>query len=303
MDRGRSSLQEVIQVACEFVSPGFPESPLARRDHGDSAAELSFSGLSAGMVVPSVPQPANIRRTVEGLPLSTTLLAHEGGHAAIHASGEATPKTTVSPSTTGPSLLRGMAAIGLEEYRIERRLAELGYPVAENADDEILAVELFEMSAGVLNAVIDPRSADVQHFAHSVLSAVQPFIVSLAYRAGAVAAGGAAIQTDAFGSYERHVWLELVARNWSDRVQMYAKVPPIGEAWGGSAAASHLRQATEIERRLVRDLGFVVSGEATEGGRWAFRREVQDDVLTRRLELLDSECEKGLKNSRRETCR
>lgn len=140
--------------------------------------------------------------------------------------------------------------------------------------------------------MIDPGSADVLYFAHHVLSAVEPFTVSLAYRAGAVAAGGAAIQTDAFGSYEQGVWLELVARNWPDRVQMYVKVPLIGEPWAGSAAASHLRQATEIERRLVRDLGFVVSGEASEGGRWAFRREVQDDVLTRRFELLDAECER-----------
>lgn len=92
-------------------------------DLGSYSLDRGMTGVVAAKTIPAAAGLTIVvnHAAVDGRPPADVerLLAHEGGHAAIHAAGEATPKTTVSSSTTGPSLLRGMAAIGLEEYRIE----------------------------------------------------------------------------------------------------------------------------------------------------------------------------------------
>lgn len=218
------------------------------------------------------------------------ILAHEGGHAVLHAVGEAVTKVAVDSSTTGSEMLRFIASVASEEYRIERRLCELGYPVAEQGTDAALIDHMSAVPSGVLQACSDPRSsADTLYYAHSVLGTIQPLTISLAYRLGAVTAGCESIHPDSWSAFAKNMWAELVARNWADRVELYARVPPVGEAWGGSVAATHLRQATEIERRLVRDIGFTVTGEARAGSRWSFRRVVDDPTLRNWLDRVRAE--------------
>jgi len=52
-------------------------------------------------------------------------------------------------------------------------------------------------------------------------------------------------------------------------LELYDKVPPVGQPWGGSVAASHLRAAVEVERRLLRDVDFKITGDIRDGERWA----------------------------------
>lgn len=267
----------------ELLEPDSGTYTVERGPLGEVAAKTIHENGTTTIVV----GPSALARPIEDI---ERLLAHEGGHAVLHAADEATPKIMMKTSTTGPAILRGFAAICLDEHRIERRLAELGYPIAEHGDDETLREYMFAVPVGLVNACMDPRSSgDTLHFAHSVLQTIQPLTISMAYRLGAVSAGGDPIRPGSWPPFEQSMWNELVARNWRDRAELYASVPPAGQSWGGSVAATHLRKAAEIERRLVRDVGFTVSGDVREGSSWAFRRVVHDQILARWMAQLEAE--------------
>ena len=176
-----------------------------------------------------------------------------------------------------------MAAIALDEHRVERRLVEAGYSVAERAADEMIGFQLDEMNVRILSAIVDPKSMDTWRFAHRIFSAVHPFSVSLAYRTGAVAGGSMGLDTQRFDDYERELWFEMLDRNWRQRLRLYSTVPPTGSPWTGSRASEDLRQASELERGLLADLGFAVTGERRAGGKWSFRRTTRDSVVEQRL--------------------
>jgi len=104
---------------------------------------------------------------------------------------------------------------------------------------------------GILNTVADPRSvADTKYFAHSVLGTVQPLIISLACRTGAVSAERAAIHLDLLVSVQAaHVNRaadvpELLVLTRRDRLEVYHKVSPLVQPWAGSAAASASRSVS-----------------------------------------------------------
>jgi hypothetical protein len=57
----------------------------------------------------------------------------------------------------GVATLHGTAAVAIDEFRIERRLAELGYPEAEQTVAQALHDQLFSLSCEVFEAPVGRR--------------------------------------------------------------------------------------------------------------------------------------------------
>lgn len=84
----------------------------------------------------------------------------------LHAHDEVMTTSQPDRSTSGLAMLRTVAAVAIEEFRIERRVAEFGYPTAGLAAADSLNNELFDFCCEVLEAPHNPSSDDVILFAN-----------------------------------------------------------------------------------------------------------------------------------------
>ena len=110
---------------------------------GGSVVVLNYNELSSR-------PPAHIQRT----------LAHEAGHILIDVRGtEETSGNRDSNETDWQWWLKCLGALAIVELRIERSLADLGYPLAESAMPTALDHSLLITNLEVVNAVIDPASS------------------------------------------------------------------------------------------------------------------------------------------------
>jgi hypothetical protein len=189
------------------------------------------------------------------------LLAHEGGHASLHQHDEATDLPGIYEAfSSGIATLHATAAIGYEEFRIERRLAELGYPLSERAEADSLDEQLLELAFGVANAARDPASQDPGAYARSVLTAMSNVTVTLAYLAGSIVGGAARLRLDQLSTFGKQTWSDVMRRSWRDRLELYQRIPAIGTPLDRHLISAHLRSAALIDRKLVHDLGFSIQG-------------------------------------------
>ncbi|GAB3911867.1 hypothetical protein GCM10011575_38520 [Microlunatus endophyticus] len=155
------------------------------------------------------------------------LLAHEAGHVSLHGRCEAV--SLQSFGKAHPQLvatLHGIAQVAIEELRIERQLATLGYPMAERADIESLEGQLFELSATIFDALWTPDISP-RLLAEKVLSGMHGFTVTLAYLAGwEVGYGRDSFTPTQLSTFGQHHWQELVGDSWAARLALYRSIPP-----------------------------------------------------------------------------
>lgn len=103
------------------------------------------------------------------------LLAHEAGHILIDARGsEETSGHRDSNESDWQWWLKCLGAQAIVEFRIERSLADLGYPPGESAAATAVDHSLLITNAEVVNAVLDPASADPAHLRDALLTTSEP---------------------------------------------------------------------------------------------------------------------------------
>lgn len=216
------------------------------------------------------------------------LSAHEGGHVLLQAQNEAAPTAQPDRSTSGLAWVRVVAELAIEEFRIERRVAELGYPVAGLATPDSINDQLFDFTSQIFEAVQDPAfDDDVFIFASKVLAAQHRLTISLGYLAGAIIGGTTAFDVDELSTFGNQCWTEVIARSWQPRIDLYQRIPSAGSVWGGSGRARHLQQAVDVERKLLRDVGFgIQSNDIRPNTKWAFRRTGTDAIFETRWKQL-----------------
>lgn len=220
------------------------------------------------------------------------LLAHEGGHVLLHAQDEAAIVVQPDRSTSGLAWLRLIAELAIEEFRVERRAADAGYPVAGLATPSSMNNQMFDFTCQVFEALHAPESDDVFIFASSVLAAQHRLTISLGYLAGAVVGGATSVDVDDLSMFGKQCWTEVIARSWQERLDLYRRIPPAGASWGGSLRATHLRQAAEVERKLLRDTGFTIqSNDVRSDTKWAFRTSGTDAMFDGRWQQLTAEAD------------
>jgi len=209
------------------------------------------------------------------------LAAHEAGHVKLGKRGEGVTGRRHLVDSEWRWLLMCLGALAIDELRIERGLADLGYPVAVTGDVDYIDDAMFWLNCELMNALVDPASSDVEKFHDAVMSTQDWLTKHLAY----VAAYNSSPTPDlsALSSHSRQNWDDYIAAHWGKRVAFYESIPDARTSLDASELDSILLNAIDIEADLLSSLGFRLS-DGGYGHRFAFRRIASDAQCDRRLQ-------------------
>ncbi|WP_157881011.1 hypothetical protein [Streptomyces griseoruber] len=245
-------------------------------DRGASIVAARTLSLDGGpVVVVNRPEVSNLPpKDVE------RLLAHEAGHIQLmeRAEGVVGRRDLVGPDWEWWLLCLG--GFALDELRIERRLAELGYLVSGAGTVDHLADSLYQLNAEVVTTLLDPASSDVEKLASAVMQSHDWFSKHLAYfaafRSDRVGAGLAILPDQA-----KLEWDDYVGPTWGGRVALYQEAPTSAEPMRDSELNELLQETGRQEQALLSKIGFRY---ASDGNGFSFRRVVSDSVCHARLQ-------------------
>lgn len=190
MERG---LQSIGESNANVISSGRFAQTVERlvADNQAYSAERGASGVVAGRTLPAsggaviVINWTAVRNRKASL--IERLLAHEGGHVKLIDRGDTRPiRSFYEQYAFGLAALHSAAATNIDEFRIERRLIELGYPIVEQAEHSAIDDQIFELVAEMYHALLSPESVDTPKLSAAILGAMQRFTISMSYLAGAL---------------------------------------------------------------------------------------------------------------------
>lgn len=255
------------------------EDPSYTADRGGGvAAARTVTGPGGSVVIVNYDEVSS--RSLAGI---QRLLAHEAGHVRIDARGtEETSGNRDSDEADWQSWLKGLGAQAIVEFRIERRLAELGYPAAESTAAHHVDHSLQITNVEVVSAVIDPASADPAHLQDALLRTMNHATKLLAYIAAPLACGQPGLTPSQLSAWGQEHWADYIAPTWQRRFDLYASIPSAVEPVAVEEWQVILRKASVLEQRLLRDFGFAFA--TLPGGRHGFFRKASDDTFTERLQ-------------------
>jgi hypothetical protein len=252
---------------------------------GGAVAARTVTGPTGSVVIVNYDEvssrsPAGIQR----------LLAHEAGHVRIDArSTEETSGNRDSDEADWQWWLKCLGAQAIVEFRIERSLAELGYPAAEWAAAPHVDHSLLITNVEVVSAVKDPASADPAHLHDALLATMNHATKLLAYIAAPIAAGQPGLAPSQLSAAGQEHWADYIAPTWQRRIDLYASIPSAVEPVPVEEWRVILRKAAVLEQRLLRDFGFAF--RTLPGGRYGFFRKASDGVFDRRLQRAQAQTE------------
>jgi hypothetical protein len=185
------------------------------------------------------------------------LLAHEGGHVALHQRGESADGRRRLVRTHADWMLLAGAAIALEEYRIERALHQLGLPA--NADHwSTMPDNLFAFAAQFMDGlVLRYPNEPIKRTHDTLLGATQQLAVKLHYLAAQDPHGE--LPDD---PYARGFWQRFVSFTWPTLTALSATVPDATTPWPADQLDARLLQLTAHRRDWFARLGFRLEPEA-----------------------------------------
>ncbi|MEV0466642.1 hypothetical protein AB0I30_23190 [Nocardia tengchongensis] len=262
---------------------GLDNNPDYRADRGAGVVAARTMHTSDGhIIVVNAPQlrrrdPADIER----------LLAHEGGHVLLGGRGEDIA-LRVRPArlTRWQWLLYCLGAIGIEEYRIEAALSELGYGESETCDIEHLESTMSTLNEEILGSVLDPAtSGDPLELERRVIHAQQWLVKFLACVAPYRPARG--LPALGVAAYARENWGDYIGEHWQRRVEFYESIPSAHEPLDATDLDVVLRRGLVLEVELLRSLGFAYT--TGTGGGYGFWRRGSNELFTRRVARLRRE--------------
>lgn len=215
--------------------------------------------------------------------------AHEAGHVHLHVNGNAFVGKQYLASTEWEWRLLCIGGTAIEEYRIERELANLGYPAAGAGTAEYVSDALTNLNFEITEALFDPESAEARHLSEQVLRTHDWTSKMFSY-AAAYSDPEFAAEVKSFSAHSRRHWDDYIGRNWDDRVRLYSRVAGARESLPIGNLDKLLLDAIPIEAGFLERLGFRYSGESTS---YRFDRIVSDDDCTSRLDVARFEFASG----------
>lgn len=284
MERGLASM--AVDDARVVVAAGFVEtvaeltgnSSYTAERGGGAVAAKTVTGPGGSVVVVNYEElrsrpSEDIRR----------LLAHEAGHIVIASRGvEELSGNRDDDDTEWQWLLKCLTGLAMVELRIERSLAELGYPPAEWSDAAAVDRNMQITNVEVINAVLDrSNAADPRRLQNALLSTLNHVTKLLAYIAGPLVAGGEGFSPAQLSAQGRVNWADYIAPTWDRRLALWGRVPSASEVIPVDSWRDILRESTALEQEFLLDFGFAF--EDTPSGGYGFYRKSGDDVFTRRL--------------------
>jgi hypothetical protein len=203
------------------------------------------------------------------------LVAHEGVHAIQYS------KSSEDYSAVGGSLdellLFGIAGSSMEEFIAEREALKAGYrPFAWASHDDLLECLEVGVNFPMVNAVcVAPDRDDVELLVNRVATVLRDLSRALAYASAATLAGMANLPPD--GGELKDEWDDYVAGTWDLRLDFYRDLPELAKYGDGEPWPELRVVAMELDRELLRDLGFEFRGAN------GFFRTGSDEVFDRRV--------------------
>lgn len=215
------------------------------------------------------------------------LLAHEGGHVVAAVRGEEFTALQHLASTQKEYDLLASVAISIEEYRIEREVAEIGYADAPQGPIESMGWMLYTMSYDLLRALLDP-GASPEILRRAVSSTLADFVKILGYAAGPVIVKhNGKFPVDTMTDLEVANWHDYVGDSWDQLMEVYFQIPGIGTPMSAPDMEARLSAAFSWYRDWMGRVGFEQTADP-RGGVW-FVRTSSDELWTSRLERVTAE--------------
>ncbi|MCU1634683.1 MAG: hypothetical protein JWM61_3335 [Micrococcaceae bacterium] len=203
------------------------------------------------------------------------LAAHEAGHVLMNLREEDGRNYHSLATTQWQWNIIGLAVKGMEEYRIERRLAQLGFDPAPPTALDYWDIILFEINATLAESVVKNLLAEIT-------GAADILVTTLAYTIGSSTNPKSTFAVEALPPYARQNWDDFVAPTWERRVQLYQDLPTCSEPISSSDWEVKIKEARSLENELFRSFGWELSGNGQDEPE-AFRRTGDDDLFHRRI--------------------
>jgi hypothetical protein len=250
-----------------------------RRGHGVVGARTVFVDGRSTIVVNAQETRGRSLDQIE------RLLAHEAGHAVLNdreegSNGLASRRGLV-PSEWEWWLLC-IGGLALDELRIERSLADLGYPAAETATGDSIERALHQLNVETMNALRDPASADVEKLREAITRTHDWFAKHLAYFAAPHPALTGARPAGLSTAAGRN-WDDYVGSTWQGRIQLYDTSPTALEPASEAQLNDLLREGARQEAALLERIGFRYVPNAADDG-FSFLRVISDAHCMNRIQ-------------------
>ncbi|WP_264797605.1 hypothetical protein, partial [Arthrobacter mangrovi] len=155
------------------------------------------------------------------------LVAHEAGHVLMELREEDGRKYHRLATTQWQWNVISLAVKGMEEYRIERRLADLGFDPASPTALGYWDIVLFDTNVALVESVLTEQSVD-SLFAQ-VNGAADILVTTLAYTIGSLNSPASRFAVEALPLYARQNWDDFVSATWDQRVEFYEGLPACSE--------------------------------------------------------------------------
>jgi hypothetical protein len=212
------------------------------------------------------------------------LLAHEAGHIQLNEREEGLEGRRNLVSAEWAWLLLCIGSLAMDEWRIERSLGGLGYPIAEWATIPSAELALHQLNVEVMEALLDPANgADPKRLSEAVARTHDWYSKHLAYFAAwfhLVRTGSAG-----FSARGKQNWDDYVGATWPGWLGLYEAVPTSFESINETNLNDLLRQAGKQEAALLSKIGFRYS---TQGNSYSFKRVITDAHCAMRVQRASS---------------
>ncbi len=206
--------------------------------------------------------------------------AHECGHVLLNRRGEAFKEHDDAAAREWESHLTALASFAVEEYRVEKSLAERGYPPSGACDPAHVAWLLHSTTGDLLELIHDAASTDPLHLCRGVVAQADRISKVLAYSCAYDLDGPYRSLLAKEGEPAAQGWAELIAPSWSLRAELYAGIPSASMPISAAVWRQQQKAAMAVEHALVQGLGFVFRDEV--GGGWGFYPLLNDAELMAR---------------------
>jgi hypothetical protein len=265
IERGVALMVPDHRAVRVLVSGSFEQAvrrEMAHHPEAESFTADRLAGVVAGKTICGATESvividARWLRPGEDRPDPYRLLAHEGGHVALHQRGETADGRRRLVRTRAEWVLLAGAAIALEEYRIERALHGLGLPA--NADHwSTIPATLFNFVAEFVDGLaLRYPNEPITRTHDTLLGVTQQLAVKLHYLAAQAPHGELSDDPVARG-----FWRRFVSFTWPTLTALSATVPDAATPWPAAQLDACLLQLTAGRRDWFAQLGFRLEPEA-----------------------------------------
>lgn len=210
------------------------------------------------------------------------LAAHEAGHVLLNRRHETLGDVQDLVLSEADSILLSLGSLAIDEYRIEKALANIGYPASVTGTPAYADEAMVSLNAEIMTALTDPQSADPVFLRKSV-TRTHDWLTKLLSYIAPFCGTSEVPDVSVFSPSSLANWNDYIADHWPVRMAFYSETPDATVPMTQKERKNLLLDSIPIEADLLRCLGFQY--ETKSHGETHFIRVASDrlcDVRFRR---------------------